>query len=372
MKRHFSILILLSLVVSFPYGCDKKIYAAEIDSSSRVSKTVAVNFNPPFAFESNGKIVGMDVEIIDLVAKLSGWDLDYKVCSSVAETKDMVQNGKADFGIGGITIKSDREKDIDFSQPTFLEGGPQLMVNSGMIQLTWIDRLKIAIPILTTTLIIVFLVLSVFSHAIWILERLNGDEINFSSNYFKGIGQAYWWAIVTATTVGYGDITPKLAWGRLIAVMVMVAGIIGFASFTASITSTWTVISQARRDVTIDALRGEIIGTKAFSTSHDYLAAYPGITLQAYNAQQGGIQQACQDVVDGKIAGVVFDYPCLKRFSDGNPNCALVGSRIVKEQYGIMMPEDSSDTEWLNRNLILFREDGRYDKIYQKWFQTGN
>jgi voltage-gated potassium channel Kch len=34
-------------------------------------------------------------------------------------------------------------------------------------------------------------------------------------------GDGMWWAITTVTTVGYGDVTPETAVGRLLAVAVM-------------------------------------------------------------------------------------------------------------------------------------------------------
>ena len=42
---------------------------------------------------------------------------------------------------------------------------------------------------------------------------------------FKTIGDAFWWGIVTMTTVGYGDIVPKTAAGRLAGVTIMLTGI---------------------------------------------------------------------------------------------------------------------------------------------------
>ena len=53
------------------------------------------------------------------------------------------------------------------------------------------------------------------------------------------IGDAFWWSIVTATTVGYGDLSPKTAEGRLIAIALMLVGI-GFISIlTATIASSF-------------------------------------------------------------------------------------------------------------------------------------
>ncbi len=42
-----------------------------------------------------------------------------------------------------------------------------------------------------------------------------------------GFGESVWWAFVTTTTVGYGDLSPETVPGRVIAVATMFAGIIG-------------------------------------------------------------------------------------------------------------------------------------------------
>jgi voltage-gated potassium channel len=54
-------------------------------------------------------------------------------------------------------------------------------------------------------------------------------------------GDALWWSMVTLTTVGYGDLTPKTFPGRSIAVLIMILGI-GLLT-TASITISATVAS---------------------------------------------------------------------------------------------------------------------------------
>jgi voltage-gated potassium channel len=48
-------------------------------------------------------------------------------------------------------------------------------------------------------------------------------------------GDALWWAIVTATTVGYGDVSPITTEGRLIAVFLMLTGIGVIGVFTATV-----------------------------------------------------------------------------------------------------------------------------------------
>ncbi|MEC9026747.1 MAG: ion channel [Candidatus Neomarinimicrobiota bacterium] len=57
----------------------------------------------------------------------------------------------------------------------------------------------------------------------------------------------FWWAIVTMTTVGYGDFSPSTPEGRLFAVFIMFAGIALVSLLTASISSIY-VAKRIRED----------------------------------------------------------------------------------------------------------------------------
>jgi len=48
---------------------------------------------------------------------------------------------------------------------------------------------------------------------------------------------ALWWAVVTTTTVGYGDISPSTPLGRVLAVVLMLVGIGVIGTFTSAITN---------------------------------------------------------------------------------------------------------------------------------------
>lgn len=55
----------------------------------------------------------------------------------------------------------------------------------------------------------------------------------------QGLWDSIWWAMVTVTTVGYGDIVPKTVAGRLIGFVVMVSGLVLVSLMTASIASVF-------------------------------------------------------------------------------------------------------------------------------------
>jgi voltage-gated potassium channel len=63
---------------------------------------------------------------------------------------------------------------------------------------------------------------------------------------FPSLGLAFWWALQTVTTVGYGDVVPTTAVGRVIGGIEMVVGVSFFAFLTATVTSTVTQRAGAR------------------------------------------------------------------------------------------------------------------------------
>lgn len=68
----------------------------------------------------------------------------------------------------------------------------------------------------------------------------------FDHREYPTIGKGMWLALQTVTTVGYGDVTPKQPSGRVIAVVIMLAGIGFIAVITASVTATLVETSRRR------------------------------------------------------------------------------------------------------------------------------
>lgn len=69
-------------------------------------------------------------------------------------------------------------------------------------------------------------------------------EATVDSADFKSFWDGAWWAVVTVTTVGYGDLVPHSVSGRLVAMLLMVGGI-GFISvLTATISSFFVKVDR--------------------------------------------------------------------------------------------------------------------------------
>ena len=69
------------------------------------------------------------------------------------------------------------------------------------------------------TLVFVYVVLTLVVIFATVMHFVEGEEAGFNS-----IPQSMYWAIVTLTTVGYGDITPITPLGKVIASLIMITG----------------------------------------------------------------------------------------------------------------------------------------------------
>ena len=83
---------------------------------------------------------------------------------------------------------------------------------------------------LVKALLAIFLVAFIAAVAVTMLEHHPGSP-------FSNVGEGLWWAMVTMTTVGYGDLVPGTLAGRFIAAVVMLSGIALVSVFTAALSS---------------------------------------------------------------------------------------------------------------------------------------
>ena len=64
---------------------------------------------------------------------------------------------------------------------------------------------------------------------------------------FNNIGQSIYWSIITLTTVGYGNIVPTTALGKMLAAFIMILGYAVIAVPTGIVSSEFTKNKKERR-----------------------------------------------------------------------------------------------------------------------------
>lgn len=97
------------------------------------------------------------------------------------------------------------------------------------------------------TLLVFFLILGIviFASLIYYAERIQDNPLND----FTSIPVGLWWAIVTMTTVGYGDMAPKTYAGMFVGALCALAGVLTIALPVPVIVSNFAMVyshSQAR------------------------------------------------------------------------------------------------------------------------------
>lgn len=98
--------------------------------------------------------------------------------------------------------------------------------------------LRASMPKITVFLLAVCMVVLVVGAAMHLIE---GDEAGFSD-----IPTSMYWAVVTMTTVGYGDITPQTTIGKSLAALVMITGYGIIAVPTGIVTAEFTRVRTRR------------------------------------------------------------------------------------------------------------------------------
>jgi len=77
---------------------------------------------------------------------------------------------------------------------------------------------------------------------------------------FPTFGVGVWWAVVTLGTVGYGDVVPHTAWGRVLGGVVIVCGVTFISFLIALVTSLFVEARSVAEKDALQARHDELLG----------------------------------------------------------------------------------------------------------------
>ena len=320
----------------------------------------------PFVTYRDRTYSGFSIELWELLAQEMGVDYELYGVNSVAKLLDEVERGAADLATAGIGITSQVEENLNFSHAYF-ESGLQIMVadTGGNVVSDSLAVLRSVLfsPQLLRILGVLLVVLLVSAHIMWLSERHHNPE--FPKGYREGIWEAFWWSAVTATTVGYGDKTPRGVVGRVFGLVWMFAGLFVLAYFTAGITTIFTVQELRGNIGGPQDLPGRRVATIERSAAAQYLERQ-GISSLLFET----VDEAYEALGEEEIDAIVYDAPVLKHYAtrEGKGRVRLVGLVFQEQNYGIALPQDSPYREAINIALLELIESGQYRELYDEWF----
>lgn len=308
---------------------------------------VGIKPAPPFVIKEGDQYRGLAADVWAETANENGWSYDYREYD-LQGLLDAVASGEVDIGIGAITTTAAREQRMDFSHPLTSSGlGIAVQAES---RAGWLAVLRafFSLAFLKVIALLAAVLLGV-GWLVWLLEHKHNPEQFGDGDSRRGIFAGFWWAMVTMTTVGYGDVAPRTVGGRLLAMAWMLTALIIVSFFTATITSALTVGHLTGRISTADDLRGARIASITGSTSAHWLGE-AGIKFN----DAGNLDAALKRLAAGEVDAVVYDAPLLRwKIGQGYRNSLQVlPIRLERQDYAFAIPENSPLREPMNSALL--------------------
>ncbi len=304
---------------------------------------------------------GYSIELWREIAAAMGRRTEFVSAPGVQAKLDALASGATDVAIGGITMTAERERRFDFTHPVHAAGLGILLPGDGSPPTLW-QTLRGGLGRTKTGVVFAFLILVLVSgHLIWLAER--GKDA-FDDKYIPGVLEGIYWAVVTASTVGYGDKAPVKWAGRFLACLVIVISLPMFALFTAELASAFTVERIESRVRGPDDLRGQRVGVVRGTTSAVFAA---GLGLDVWPWETADEVYAALE--RGEVEAIVYDQPSLFHYAqgEGRGKVHLAGSPFERRNLAIAVPNGSPLREEINRALLELTERGRLRALQLEW-----
>lgn len=111
------------------------------NSSQRKKYLIACDSKyAPFSFEEDGKYIGIDVELIDAISKISGFEYELKPMDFNGIIPALKAN-QIDGSIAGMNITEERKESVDFSEG-YIKSGSSIVVNANNTDINSLNDLQ--------------------------------------------------------------------------------------------------------------------------------------------------------------------------------------------------------------------------------------
>jgi len=325
---------------------------------------VGIAGSAPF-FINNDKPEGIVPDLWREIAFNLDRQYTYEKFTSVDEGMQATTNGDIDVLIGPITINSLRAETISFSQPFF---DTELAILAPIVDLTFWDHIKpFFSPTFLYAVVLLLIILTIVGTLFYLLEGRKFPE-EYGDHPIKGIGIGIWLAIVTMTTVGYGDFAPKTPRGRFVMGAWMVISLIMATSFVAGIATTLSVSSQQEKTIkSLGQLEGKKIATPSYDKVLNQVRNVGGSPVPVNN-----VTEAYQLLKDEKVDAVLYDeVPLEYVFKNEDRDTYILSKRNIQPQhYGFIFPLKSNLRRDVDLQILQLREDNAISDIITQWVNT--
>lgn len=321
----------------------------------------------------NRKPIGFSIDLWNKIAQNLGLKTKFVYFNSTTDLIDAAKDNNIDVGISAITITSDREKVIDFSNSMY-ELGLQVMINAENASSSVLSIMAKEINKMITlkSMIIFFLFLFITIHLRWYVDRKNSNSDLFDKRYSIGIRDAFWWGITMLVT---WETPHSKGLARVIDLFWHIVGIIAISILTAIVTAALTAQTIGGSIHREKDLAGKYIAAVATDAPRKYIEKI-GANVVPVKSLDEGIEL----LKKGKVQALVHDGPRLLYLAnkinkkEKRKVLAVLPFTFNPQNYGIVFPTGSPLRESVDRTLLKLREADGVDssfhqKLREKWLK---
>ena len=342
------------------------VYAfSQDDGSTSPQLLVGAVVSPPVYMKTaDNQWEGLGAELWQAVAQRMDVSFEFREFSSIESLLDALEKKEID-AIPAIVVQDRFVSVMDFSQ-SYLKSGLSIAVPAEGVHYRWFKVIEnlFSPHILKAIGLLLFMSL-IIGIIVWLFERQRNSEM-FGDGNVKGIGHGIWWAMVTMTTVGYGDKAPKTMGGRIFALIWMIFAIVFIASFTATITSQLTISELKGKVRGFNDLYHARVGSVAGSEGLNFLIKKGVAVIPVKNTQEG-----LQAVTDHKVDAFVQDEKVLgyniKREFPGRVQ--VVGGTFDEYFVSIALQQGSPLRKPINKALLKLMKTESWNEILNRYIQ---
>jgi ABC-type amino acid transport substrate-binding protein len=329
---------------------------------------VAVYMVAPYGGRSDeGMFTGASVDLWRRVAEQLHWQYRLIPVSQMNDLLSGLGAGTYDVAIGAITITPDRLARVDFSYPTHRSGVAAVFARQTGALAALYDYAG-AIGELGMLILIIVALLTIIGVLMWWFERPHLDKTGKadSESAVTSWHDGVYWAVVTMTTVGYGDKTPKSHLGRTLAVLWMVGSLVLVSLLTTSLVARMTV---SRVEGIAPTRMSDLSGKRLAAVGNSSGAEYLDTEHFAYQ-KFDDLAAACTALAAGKTDAVVNSVGALQylvntRFAD---TIALPRGVIAPAYMGFALPMNSAMKRPLDEALTIVTSGAEWRAVEETYF----
>ena len=355
-------------VVQFVLGAclaSSMAYAAGAELPQATPLRVAVYDVPPYGYVNpDGSLSGISVDLWRRVAERLERQFKLIPVSEMETILSGIEQGHFDAAIGAITITTEREKRVDFSYPAH-RSGVAVALRRETGPLSALKSYASAITELSPLILSSLAMLVLIGIVMWLIESGHPSALGSESSVVT-LRDGLYWAIVTMTTVGYGDKTPKSTVGRVIAVSWMFASLVWVSLLSTSLVSRLTADRVESRDSisNIDLTRKRLAAV-AQSSGAEYLDAH-ALQYMKFNNLPEALDALANNKFDAVVNSVgALQYLISKRYRGAEE---MPQGLLAPAYMAIALPEHSPLKRPVDEALVEITSDPEWISLEERFF----